>query len=193
MSDETEWDVSAATMAKLRNLIRPIQTDLSLQQVLMEDFPRDCSNLPIAGGWGYSQADAVVVVRDQFSSTQAARNFVSLEYLIAQKIVYEELIIFQPKDARFSGIEMKLVSQYLESCNDGQHRYDVLHFMIQCWSDWHWERLRQDWEHNDYGRRPGFSKEIHAAKRSTSKIEFERTFWFDVTDVYEDAARQPRM
>jgi hypothetical protein len=183
--DMTRWDTSAATMASIRDTIQPIQTDKALCEVLTNDFPRDCSNLPIAGGWGYVQADAIIMVRDEFSSPQAARDFVALEYHIAQKIIYEELIIFRPKDFRFSGIEMKISKQGLRSSEDGSRRYDVLDFAVTCWSDWHWEQLKQEWEENDFGEHPNFSKEAHAGKRSASRIVYERKLWFDITDVFE--------
>lgn len=178
-----EWDTTAETMARIRNSIQPIRTNETLRQVLMEDYPRDCLNLPIAGGWGYSQADAIVFVRNDFSSPQAARDFVSLEYHVAQKIIYEELIIFRPKDFKFSGIEMKRDVQ--KTIEDDHRKYDVLEYTISCWSDWHWEQLEQEWTENDFGERPNFSKEAHAAKRNASQVSYERHFWFNITDVAE--------
>jgi hypothetical protein len=136
----TEWNASTDLMAKVRALIQPIQTDEPLRQVLMHDFPRDCSNLPISGGWGYTQVDAIMFVRELFPVT-AKPNFVPLEYHIAQKNIYEELIIFQ-----------KMIA-------DGDRKYDVLELNIACWSDWHWEQLKQEWNENDLGTRPGFDRE----------------------------------
>jgi hypothetical protein len=180
-----EWNTSAAIMERIRDSIQPVQTEQALRQVLMEDFPRDCSNLPVGGGWGYSQAEAIIMVRGKFSSAQAARDFVALEHHIAQKIIYEELLIFRPKDDRFSGIEMKLRRQGLTSSKDGLRKYDVLEFTVACWSDWHWEQLKQEWEESDFGEHPNFSKDAHAAKRSASQVSYERQLWFDITDVFE--------
>jgi hypothetical protein len=179
-----KWDTNPAIMANMRASIRPIQTDKPLREVLMEDFPRNCSNLPIAGGWGYAQADAILLVREGFSSAQAARDFVALEYHIAQKIIYEELIIFRPENFRFSGIDMKLVKQRLVSSDDGCRNYDALEFSVTCWSDWHWEQLKEEWEENGFGEHPDFSKEAHLAKRDASQMVYERTFWFDITEVF---------
>lgn len=147
----------------------------------MEDFSRDCLNLPITGGWGYAKADAIVFVRNEFSPPQAARDFVPLEYHIIQKIIYEELIIFRPKDFKFSGIDMTRDAQ--RTIQDGNRKYDVLECTVTCWSDWHWEQLKQEWTDNDFGEHPRFSKEAHAAKRTASQVSYERQFWFDITDV----------
>ena len=176
-----EWNVSSELMAKIHSSIAPVQTDAALRTVLAEDFPRDCSNLPISGGWGYTQMDAVVFVRDQFP-IPAVADFVSLEYHIAQKIIFEELIIFRKKPDSFSGIEIKLDSQSLSEKN--ARKYDFLKFLVTCWSDCHWDQLKKEWEENDFGARPGFDAAAHAQKRQETRVGFERHFWFDITDVW---------
>jgi hypothetical protein len=177
-----EWDASTERLANLRRSIRPILTDIPLRQVLAEDFPQDCAGLPISGGWGYTQADAIIFVRHQFPRP-AAPEFVRLEYHVAQKIVYEELIIFRARGDLFSGIDMELTSQQLVV--DGEKKYDCLDFTISCWSDFHWDRLKKEWEDNDFGQRPGFDREGHFAKRDATRIDYERQFWFDITDVFD--------
>jgi hypothetical protein len=183
----TEWNASTDLMAKVRASIRPVQTDEPLRQVLMHDFPRDCSNLPISGGWGYTQVDAVMFVRELFPM-QARLDFVPLEYHIAQKIIYEELIIFRPNDYRFSGIDLQRKNQKMIA--DGERKYDVLDLCITCWSDWHWKQLKQEWEENDLGMRHGFDREAHAAKHIASQVKYERQLWFDITEVF-DRGRRP--
>jgi len=177
-----DWDISPEQMAKLRQSIRPILTDVSLRQALSEDFPQDCSNLPISGGWGYTQPEAIIFVRHQFPRASAS-NFVALENHIAWKIAYEELIIFRAPDARFSGIDVKLKMQQLVM--DGERKYDRLDFVISCWTDDHWNSLKKEWEDNDYGRRSGFDLASHFAKRRAAQIDYERQFWFDITEVID--------
>jgi hypothetical protein len=177
-----EWNASPEMIAEIRASIAPVRTGAALCKVLAEDFSRDCSNLPISGGWGYTQTDAIVFIRDQFPVTTKV-NFIPVEYHIAQKIIYEELIIFRPKDYLFSGIAMELIRQSL--IEDHHRKYDHLEFLITCWSDWHWEQLKKEWEANDFGRRPGFDGESHATKRIASQVRYERDFWFDISDVFD--------
>jgi hypothetical protein len=167
-------------MAMIEAWIRPVQTDVPLRQALSEDFPRDCENLPIAGGWGYSAEDAIVFVRDLFPGPSSP-DYVGLEYHIAQKIIYEELIVFQPRDRQFSGIELDLDTQELLPVEGRE--YDCLNFLVTSWSDLHWDQLKAEWEENDRGRRAGFDCDAHMAKRSASQVTYRRTLWFDVTDV----------
>ena len=179
-----DWDTSPERMANLRQSIRPILTDIPLRQVLSEDFPRDCWSLPISGGWGYTQPEAIIFVRDQFPKPPPAPDFVGLEYHIAQKIIYEELIIFRAGESRFSGIDMNLK---LQRCltDDDERTYHCLDFIISCWSDFHWDSLKKEWEDNDFGRRPGFDLQGHIAKRHAAQIDYERQFWFDITEVFD--------
>jgi hypothetical protein len=175
------WDARPELIAEIRASIVPVRTDAALCKVLAEDFPRDCANLPISGGWGYSRDDAIVFVRKLFP-LPAMPDYVPLEYHVVQKIIYEELIIFRPKDYQFSGITKTLKKQSLLE-SDGR-RYDRLEFLISCWSDWHWNQLKQECETNDFGLRPGFDQTAHASKREASQVTYEREFWFDVTDVF---------
>jgi hypothetical protein len=184
MSSEMSWDVRPELMAEILASIVPVRTDVALGKVLADDFPRDCAALPISGGWGYSQTDAIAFVRSRFP-IPAAADFVPLEYHIVQKIIYEELIIFRPKDYKFSGITKKLKRQTL--IEDNEKKYDRLEFLISCWSDWHWNQLHQEWDANDFGLRPGFDQNAHASKREASQVTYEREFWFDVSDVFDRA------
>lgn len=176
-----EWNSSAKVIAMLRDSIQPISIDVPLKTILAEHFPRDCSNLPISGGWGYTIQDAIVFEQRE-GAPPWERDFVGLEYHIAQKIIYEELIIFRPKDARFSGISLSLDSQATE-IEDGR-KYDCLNFRITCWSDQHWEYLKAEWEANDNGERPGFDLIGHRARRESAQIEYKRQLWFNITHVF---------
>lgn len=174
-------DTSPERITYLRQSIRPVVTNIPLQQALSEDFPRDCATLPISGGWGYTQADAIIFVRAKFPRPLIP-DFVGLEHHIAQKIIYEELIVFRMADARFSGINMKLKEQ--TTISDGERKLDCLNFSVACWSDLHWESLKKEWEKNEAGLRSGFDVAGHMAKRDATKIEYARQLWFDITEVF---------
>lgn len=182
------WDARPELISELQASIRPVRTDVPLGRVLAEDFPRDCTGLPISGGWGYRQEDAIVFVRRLFP-VPAIAEFVPMEYHIVQKILYEELIIFRQKSRQFSGINKQLKMQSLLE-NDNR-KYDKLEFLVSCWSDWHWDQLKQEWEANDFGMKPGFDHAAHTAKREAAQVTYEREFWFDVTDVFDRTGGAP--
>ena|SRR5271165_4867429 len=91
----------------------------------------------------------------------------------------------EPKEYRFSGIAMNLNVQNL--VEDGERKYDRLEFSIICWSDWHWDQLRKEWEENEFGKHPGFDGRAHASKRNASQVKYEREFWFDISEVFNRA------
>jgi hypothetical protein len=87
-------------------------------------------------------------------------------------------------------------------------KYDKLEFVITCWSDWHFEQLKKEWEENferevrpfgahsgfdveAYDKNSGFDVEAHEKKRMASQIRYEREFWFDISDVYNRAGSSP--
>jgi hypothetical protein len=76
---------------------------------------------------------------------------------------------------------MKLKIQHLVT--DGERRYDRIDFAVSCWSDFHWNSLKE-WEDNDSGQRPGFDLNGHNAKRQSAQIDYTRRFWFDISDVF---------
>ena len=118
----------------------------------------------------------------------ARLDFVPLEYHIAQKTIYEELIIFQPNDCRFSGTDLQCKNQKMTT--GGERKYDVLDLSITCWTDWHWKQIKQEWEENDLGNWHGFEREAHAAKHDASQVKYERQFWFDITEVFDNGTAQ---
>lgn len=157
---------------------------MALGTALSKHFPQDCANLSISGGWGYTQTSAIVLLKTD-SELPFMSSFVPIEYHIADKIVYEELIIFRPKGYKFSGIRKSLKRQSLMTV--GSRKFDKLQFAVTCWSDWHWEQLKDEWEANDFGNHPGFDRAVHEAKRRASQINYDREFWFDISEVFNGA------
>jgi len=177
-----KWNTEPEFMKQITESIHKVFLNLPLKQVLSEDFPKDCASLPIIGGWGYSQDEAIKFIQipnDRLASAQ----FVSLEYHIAQKIIYEELIICRPDDYKFSGINMNLCQQ--NTIHENSLIFDKLLFDVTCWSDWHWDQLKDEWEQNEFGNKAGFDIEDHNKKRNASLISYKREFWFDITDVFK--------
>jgi hypothetical protein len=59
---------------------------------------------------------------------------VDLEYLIAEKRIYEELIIFRKKGDQYSEIEIKLKTQHYYTEENGEN-YDHLIFTVSALHD----------------------------------------------------------
>jgi hypothetical protein len=176
-----DWDISPETMAMLRASIVTPHASIALRDILAQDYPDECLALPISGGWGQTQADAIVFLRDRFPDA-AAPQFVHLEYLIGRKVIDEELVVMRAELPRFSGINLKLERQSLAEA-EGRH-FDCLEFEIVCWSDKHWQQLKEIWTENDDGRMQGFDTEAYSKMILDSKVQYARQFWFDISEVF---------
>ena len=175
-----EWDASPELVARIAATLQRPRLDKPLRQVLAEDFPRQCGDLPIEGGWGFSQDEAIKFIQ-KADPLGVPFDYVNIEYLIVEKLLYEELIIFRPKTHAFSGIEHKLKSQSV--INKNVKMYDLLLFDVMCWTDWHWERLKAEWIDNEFGERTDFDKNEHFRKRNESMVRFERDYWFEISAI----------
>ena len=169
------WEVNPTFVSKMLERIEPIKTDAVLRDVLKEDYKVD---LPIEGGWGYSQSTSI-----KFLKQETRYDFVSLEYQIAQWLLFEELIIFRERDDLHSGIEKKLKQQKMFEENG--RRYDVLEFEVTCWHDFYWEKLKTEWDEAKANSSidPSFLKD-HEKKRNEAMLRFNRTYYFEITDVF---------
>jgi hypothetical protein len=106
-----------------------IETDLPLRQVIFEDFKSLPSELPIHGGWGYSMEDAIVIDKnDPVVKPGLPFDGVAIEYIIVEKRIFEELIVFQPQGVKFKNIRWRLKEQRLEK--NSPLTYDHLIFEV---------------------------------------------------------------
>lgn len=161
--------------------IEPIRSRESPREILAADF-KSLGVLPICGGWGYTKDDACVIV-----APSVPFDGVALEYVFAEKRIYEELIIFRPEGQRFSGIQWKLVQQRV--VRDGLRVFDHLVFDVYAFSDADWMKLKAEFEGpNGFGT-PGFSDDGHARKRKEMQLCLAREFWFDITSFFGQHAR----
>lgn len=161
----------------------PIKCEESPRDILAADFKSLHRGLPIRGGWGYSQADACVIDKnDPLVDPSLPFDGVGVEYVFVEKRIYEEMIIFRPDGEKFSGIKWNLLEQNLVS--DADRKFDRLLFEITAFLDSDWEELKTEFEGpRGYGH-PDFDLESHERKRQEKMMRFTREFWFDITSFY---------
>ena len=135
------------------------------------------------GGWGYSPDDAVIIDKnDPVVPKGKPFHGVGLEYVFVEKRIYEELIIFRPKNDRYSGIMWSSLNQKLTSYND--RSYDVLTFEVTALADKDWEELKAEWEGPHGHGSPGFDIGAHIKKRDARTIRYITEYYFDITSFY---------
>jgi len=136
-------------------------------------------DLPISGGWGYSAEDCVVIDKNDPTIDPGAHfNPVSVEYVFFEKRVYAELIVFRPREDRFSGINWELKTQSLRAI-DG-HKMDVLKFRVTAFTDLDWEYLKNEWETNLGYVDDEEGKESHKKERHLRTRFYDTECWFRI-------------
>ena len=160
--------------------LEPIESEESPREILATDFKL---SLPIRGGWGYSQADACVIDKNDPSVDPSFPfNGVGVEHAFVEKRIYEEMIIFREPGEKFSGIKWKPQGQELHS--DKERVFDRLVFEITAIPENDWEELKAEFEGPRGYKHPDFDIEAHERKRKEKAVSFTREFWFDITSYY---------
>ena len=140
-------------------------------------------DLPISGGWGYGVNDCVVIDKeDPAAQTGLPFDLLGVENVFVEKRIYAELIVFRPRNDRFSGISWNRTEQSLRDI-DGR-AFDVLKYQVTAFTDRDWEFLRLDWEQNDAYLSDEAGKVRHAEERSLRECYYNTEFWFDISSPF---------
>jgi len=160
-----------------------IESRESPREILAADFKSLRGELPIRGGWGYNQEDAVIIDKnDPVVPSGVPFDGVGIEYVFVEKRIYEELIIFRPKHERCSGIKWKLLKQRL--FENGGRSYDVLAFEVTAFLAKDFEELKAEWEGPNGHGSSGFDVDAHMKKAEARKLRYVTEYWFDITSFY---------
>lgn len=167
-------------------------SDVSIERLPADRVPRELLNahfrtipdLPISGGWGYANEDAVIINRnDPIVPKGAPFNGVSIEYEFVKFRLYEEMIIFQPRGKKYAGIEWKLITQQLVPGHAGR-TFDVLRFKITALPEQDWNALKQAWEGPDGISSPSFDENAHRQRHEAAIVTREVEYWFEISSFF---------
>jgi hypothetical protein len=159
---------------ELKNISLNKGNPYKLVDVIKEDYKID---LPIRGGWGYSEEDPIIIDK-ALAEPGLLFDGVGIEYIIVEKRIYSELIVFRQLDDRFGLINWKLISQG-HFGKDGLH-FDRLKFKVSCFRDPDIEFLK---EHN---RKATTEEDYveHDKERDERICWYETEYFFDITSFY---------
>ena len=153
------------------------------RQIIFEDYKSLDDELPITGGWGYTQADAVIIDKnDPVVIEGLPFDGVGIEYIFVEKRIYEELIIFKLLGEPYAGIRWHLIEQNLESPN-GKH-YDILSYEVTAFSESDFNELKDEFESNNFFKDSPNGLQAHNEKRARKMISFTTEYWFDITSFF---------
>jgi len=153
------------------------------REKIATDFKSTQSELPISGGWGYSKEDAVVIDKNESTvSGDMPFDGVGIEYVFVEKRIYEELIVFRPKEDRYFGIEWNLLLQ--KSVRDDNKSYDVLSFEVTAFPNSVWQKVQVDLENHYKPQVSDIEIKTILKEYGENQIKYTTEYWFDITSFY---------
>lgn len=165
--------------------IEPIKIvyDKSLREVLFNDFKSIGKELPIKGGWGYTKEEAILIDKaDPIVSEWQPFNFVAIEYLIAEKRIFEEMIIFRAKGDKFRNIKIDLDKQSLLTSVEG-NSYDMLIFNVSAFHDKDFDLIEQELFEEMKTKEMNF--DVFFESKNHLRYNYKSEFWFDITSSFK--------
>lgn len=160
--------------------IIPIRCSETLREVLLKDFKSIGKELPIKGGWGYSKEDAIIIDKnDPAAVNWQPFNGVAMEYLIAEKRVFEELIIFRKKDDQFRQIRRVWNRQELH-WGEGGKKYDVIKYHINAFHDVDFNAIDAEVQERIM-KEENFDFVKFFESKNDLRYEYEAEFWFEIS------------
>jgi tetratricopeptide (TPR) repeat protein len=154
-----------------------IESDEPPMKILAAHFKSLNGELPILGGWGYCKADACIIGKYD-PSVDRERYFdeMGIENIFVEQRIYYEMIISQPEGGKFFDIRWNL--QKRKSFKDEDRIFDQLSFEITAFFEPDWEDLQ------NHGN-THFDAKAQKKKHQKKIIQFDREFWFDVTNCWD--------
>jgi hypothetical protein len=147
------------------------------RKILATHFKFLNGELPIHGGWGYTQTDTCIINRNDNSiDPDLPFDWGEVEKFFVKNRTFEEMIISPPVGEKFTAIRWNLQKQ-----NIAMTRGRVLDHLI-----FEITALReQDWEDPEKNGGPYFDLLVFEKKRQEKMVRLIREFWFDITSCHE--------
>lgn len=152
-----------------------VKSNESLRWLIYEHFTREShgKELPIYGGWGYTQDDAIIIDKNDPNVDKAIPfNGVGMEHFIISRRLEEELVHRYPPGKGYTKIDWNVRQQKCLNI-DGRH-YDHLVVAVRCMPEEKMPELRQHLDDQDEFFRKMFQYACF----------YQADYWFDITSFY---------
>ena len=191
---EPDWEKIAESCNRLdsdfvSDIINIGFTKESPRQILEEDYYtllKDSvwgGNLPISGGWGYTQEDSVIINKDDPSVIQSMPfDGIGLEYFFIEHRIYEELITFRPRGEGLRAIRWKQLIQQVRQ--NGQRYFDYHRYFVFGFREKDLEYRKKIYTDNNGFKDDPEGLERHREEDYRVVTCYETDYWFDITSFY---------
>jgi len=142
----------------------------NLKEIIKSAFDMD---LPISGGWGYSQDEATIIHNlNQIPHRQFQHTFASMR-------AYGEMNMSLPKEERYGSINVNEHSR--ETLKTENKTYEKIHYTIDAMKEEAYAAFIDEYKEG-YGKE-SFDMEDHFKRRKEATHKREVIHWFDITQI----------
>jgi len=148
-----------------------VPSDEPIRTVINAAFDTD---LPLKGGWGYSEELATVIMSNPDNTPLS-----QLQHMIASMRAYLEMNITLEKEDRYGSINLNEKSR--ETVKKGDHIFHKVLYEISAMKENSYEMFINEYKEG-YGKAE-FDMEDHFKRRKEATLIREEPYWFEVSQV----------
>ena len=148
---------------------KKLQEEINIQKLIKDTFDAD---LPLAGGWGYTQEKATVI-----EALPEGMQLQQLQHMLTSIRAHLEMNIMQEAENRYGGINATERSR--EKIEDGSARFDKVTYEITAMKEELYNAFIKEYKAG-YGEE-SFDLNDHFKRREEATLTREIDYYFDVT------------
>ncbi|UFH59322.1 hypothetical protein [Sulfurovum mangrovi] len=149
---------------------KPLLHESNLKEIIKSAFDMD---LPISGGWGYTQEEATII------HELNTMPLIQFEHTFASIRAYGEMNMSLPEDQRYGSINLN--ERDRETVTIDNKKYEKVTYEISAMKENVYAALIDEYKEG-YGKE-GFDMEDHFQRRKESTLKREVIHWFDITRI----------
>jgi hypothetical protein len=152
-------------------IFQNIPSDEPIHKIIKAAFDTD---LPLEGGWGYTQALATVIAANPESIPLS-----QLEHMIASMRAYLEMNMTLPEKERYGSINLNEITR--ETIKNREQLFHKVSYEISAMRENAYAAFIEEYKEG-YGKE-GFDMENHFTRRKEATLTRIETHWFEVSQV----------
>jgi len=152
---------------------------------VMRDVFSYLGELPIKGGWGYTEEDAVIIDKNNpVVESGILFNGVLDEYTFIEHRNYLELITFRVERNRYAGIEYNKNGRNSNRMRSVSYIYDRISCEVTSFRKHDYDMLKNEWETARQTQDKNFSIDEHRKNCAALVVQSDREVWFEISSFY---------
>jgi hypothetical protein len=148
----------------------PLTHENNLKEIIQSAFDME---LPVTGGWGYSQEEATVIHNlNNIPRKQFQHTFASMR-------AYGEMNMSLPEEERYGSINVNEHAR--ETVTESGHTYEKITYIVDAMKEKDYADFIEEYKEG-YGKE-SFDMQDHFNRRKEATLTREVVHWFEITEI----------